>query len=82
MIRDNKIKMMLKKIEKMSQRYHKMSLLFYELHQSLSIQANKGKKYNELKGIVQNLNFDKLKDESLAFLPVKDCIVPDSEGQK
>ena len=62
-IRDNKIISLLNKIEKLSLNYHKMSLLFNELFQSIKYQARQGKKFKELKEGM-NLDVDKIEDLS------------------
>ncbi len=60
-IRDNKIISLLNKIEKLSLNYHRLSLLFHELFQSITIQAKQGKRFKELKESIK-LDFDKVED--------------------
>lgn len=64
-IHDNRIISILKKLDVISQKYHKMSLLFYELKQSLAHEASSGKKYKEIAEIVKDFDFDKIKNETV-----------------
>ena len=47
----------IKKFELISEKYHRMSLLFYELSQSLRIVA-KNKNYKEFREYLKSLNLD------------------------
>lgn len=47
----------IKKFELISNQYHKLSLLFYELSQSLRIES-KNKSYKEFKQYIKSLNLD------------------------
>lgn len=60
-ITDKKILRLLSKIENLSLKYHKLSLLFNELAGSLRIEAKQGKKFKELKESIK-LDFDKVED--------------------
>lgn len=48
----------IKKFELMSQKYHKLSLLFYELSQSLRIEARKKGSLKEFKAYLKTLSLD------------------------
>ena len=48
-----------KKIKKLSDKYHKLSFLFYELEQSLRYEAKKGKSFKELKETVKGIDLNR-----------------------
>ncbi|KKK60303.1 hypothetical protein LCGC14_3025720 [marine sediment metagenome] len=51
------------KVEKMSLRFHKMSLLFNELANSLKQEWKRGKSFKEIKETLKGIDFDKLSHE-------------------
>lgn len=50
-------KRIINKIEMLSDKYHKLSLLFYELSQSLKIES-RNKSFKEFKKYIKSLNID------------------------
>lgn len=62
MIHDNRTIILLKKIEKLGEKFNRLNLLFYELRRSLEIKAEQGKTYKELSQEVKELDIKKLQD--------------------
>ena len=48
-----------KKVRRLSDKYHKLSLLFYELEQSLRYEDKKGKSFKELKETVKGIDLNR-----------------------
>ena len=65
---------LIKGIKKLSDKYHSLSLLMFELSQSLKLQYKQGMKWKELKGIAGKFDFKRIEDfnaETLADLRKK-----------
>lgn len=59
-IYDKRSDILHKRILRISNKYHALSLLFYELSQSIKVQAERGTPFKKLKSQLKKLDIDKI----------------------
>lgn len=64
---DPRTRILLRRIEKLSLKHHRLSLLFYELFRSLENQAQHGTSYKDLAKQVKELDFNSIIGLSFDF---------------